>query len=81
VLAGAAELKKMAKSGNQYVRYGALKVIKSSLVDNWQSKEDKISSAIEKDKKDGKDVSSLEAEKKSVAELKNKLIEVYNSVK
>lgn len=81
VLAGAAELKKMAKSGNQYVRYGALKVIKSSLVDNWQSKEDKLSSAIEKDKKEGKDVSGLEAEKKAAGELKSKLVEIYNSVK
>lgn len=81
IIAGATDISKMAKSPNQYVRYGSLKVLKSVLIDNWQSKEDKLTSAIEKDKKDGKDVSELEAEKKSVKELKDKLIEIYNSVK
>lgn len=81
VIAGATDISKMAKSPNQYVRYGSLKVLKSVLIDNWQSKEDKLTSAIEKDKKEGKDVSALEAEKKFVKDLKDKLTEIYNSVK
>lgn len=78
---GANELSKMTKSSNQYVRYGALKVLKTSLVENWQSKEDKLNSAIEIAKKESKDIAALESEKKIVTETKNKLIEIYNSVK
>jgi len=81
VIAGANELSKMAGSSNKYVRYGALKVLKSSLVDFWQEKEDKLSSAIETAKKENKDVTKLEAEKKIISETKNKLIEKYNFVK
>ena len=54
---------------------------KSSLVDFWQEKEDKLSSAIETAKKENKDVTKLEAEKKIISETKNKLIEKYNFVK
>lgn len=81
VINAATELSKMSKSGNQYVRYAALKVMKSNLVENWQSKEDKLSSAIETAKKESKDTAALEAEKKTVNETKTKLTEIYNTVK
>lgn len=81
VIAGATEISKMAKSSNQYVRYGALKVLKSTLIENWKTKEEKLASSIEKDKKEGKDVTALENEKKNAKELKDKLTEIYNSVK
>lgn len=81
VIAGANELSKMTSSSNKYVRYGALKVLKSSCVDFWQEKEDKLKSAIETAKKENKDVTQLESDKKTVSETKNKLIEIYNFVK
>ncbi len=81
VIAGATEISKMAKSGNQYVRYGALKILKSTLIENWKSKEEKLSSTIEKEKKEGKDVTALEKERTAAKDLRDKLTEIYNSVK
>ena len=81
VLSGANELAGMAKGGGRYVKYGALRVLKTSLVDNWESKESKLKSAIETATKENKDVTAMNAELKIVTETKNKLIEIYNSVK
>lgn len=80
-LAGAGDLSKMAKSDNKFVKYTALRIYKSSLVDNWQDKEDKLKSKIETATKDSKDVTALNAELKTVSDTKNKLVEIYNAVK
>lgn len=81
VLDGANELVKMAKSDNKFVKYTALKIYKSSLVDNWQDKEDKLNSKIEAAKKENKDVTSLNAELKTVVDTKSKLVEIYTTIK
>lgn len=81
ILNGAGELAKMTKSSNQYVRYGALRVLKNSLIDNLQDKETKLAKGIETAKKENKDFAQLESEKKSLAELREKVTGIYNSVK
>ena len=81
VIGGAKELAGMAKGGGRYVKYGALRVLKMSLVDNWESKEKKLKADIETAKKENKDVTAMNAELKTVTETKDKLTEIYNTVK
>jgi aminopeptidase N len=78
---GANDLAKMASTGGKYVRYGALRVLKTSLVENYESRESKLKSNIEAAKKENKDVTAMTAELKTVSETKAKLTEIYNSVK
>ncbi len=80
-IAGANDLAGMAASGGKYVRYGALRVLKTSLVENYESRESKLKSSIETAKKENKDVTAMNAELKTVSETKTKLTEIYNSVK
>jgi len=80
-LAGANDLGGLAKSGNKYVKYGALKVIKTYLIDNYESRESKLKSGIDAAKKENKDVAAMETELKTVSDTKTKLVEIYNSVK
>ncbi len=80
-IAGANDLATMAKSGGKYVQYGAKRVLKTSLVENWESKESKLKTDIEAAKKENKDVTAMNAELKTVSETKAKLTEIYNSVK
>lgn len=80
VTAGAQELAKLAISSNQYVRYSAQRVLKSMLIDSWQDKEDKLAKAIEAAKKENKDTTALEAEKKAATEIKETLTGIYSSV-
>ncbi len=80
-MAGAAELTKMSKSDNQFVKYTAQKLFKSNLVDVWQDREDKQNKLIEAAKKESKDVTSLNAELKTISETKTKLAEMYKSLK
>ena len=65
-IAGANDLAAMAKSGGKYVQYGAKRVLKSSLVENWESKESKLKTDIETAKKENKDVTAMSAELKTV---------------
>ena len=81
VLAGANELAGMAKGGGRYVKYGALRVLKMSLVDNWESKEKKLKADIDAATKENKDVTAMNTELKTVTDTKTKLTEIYNSVK
>ncbi len=78
---GANDLAKMASTGGKYVQYGAKRVLKTSLVENWESKESKLKADIETAKKENKDVTAMNAELKTVSETKAKLTEIYNSVK
>jgi hypothetical protein len=78
---GANDLAALAKGGNKYVKYGALRVLKTNLVENYESRESKLKSAIETATKENKDVTAMNAELKTVTETKNKLTEIYNSVK
>ena len=78
---GANDLAKMASTGGKYVRYGALRVLKTSLVENYESRESKLKSSIEAAKKENKDVTAMNAELKTVSETRAKLTEIYNSVK
>ncbi len=78
---GANDLAKMASTGGKYVKYGALRVLKTSLVENYESRENKLKSNIETAKKENKDVTAMNAELKTITETKNKLTEIYNSVK
>jgi hypothetical protein len=71
----------MAKNGGKFVKYGALRVLKSSLVDNWESKEKKLKNDIEASKKENKDVTAMTAELQKVSDTKTKLTDIYNSVK
>ena len=80
-IAGANDLARMASSGGKYVQYGAKRVLKTSLVENWENKESKLKSNIEAAKKENKDVTAMNAELKTVTETKNKLTEIYNSLK
>ena len=80
-IAGANDLSGLAKSGNKYVKFGALKVIKSNLIDNWEGKEKKLKKDIETATKENKDVAALNAELATVTDTKNKLVEIYNKVK
>ncbi len=77
----AEELGKMSKSDNQFVKYTALKVFKSSLIENWEEKEEKLRAKIEDAKKNNKDVSSLNSELKTATETKDKLIGMYKGLK
>lgn len=80
-LTGANDLGGLARSGNKYVKYGALKVIKTYLIDNYESRESKLKSNIDAAKKENKDVAALETELKTISDTKAKLVEIYNSVK
>jgi aminopeptidase N len=80
-IAGANDFAGLTKSGNKYVKYGALKVMKTYLVENYESRESKLKSNIETAKKENKDVTAMETELKTVTETKNKLTDIYNSVK
>ncbi len=80
-IAGANDFAAMTKGGNKYVKYGALRVIKTKLVENYESRESKLKSAIETAIKENKDVTAMNAELKTVTETKNKLTDIYNSVK
>ncbi len=80
-IAGANDFAAMTKGGNKYVKYGALRVIKTNLVENYESRESKLKSAIETAIKENKDVTAMNAELKTVTETKNKLTDIYNSVK
>jgi aminopeptidase N len=80
-IAGANDFAAMTKGGNKYVKYGALRVLKTNLVENYESRESKLKSAIETATKENKDVKAMNTELKIVTETKNKLTEIYNSVK
>jgi aminopeptidase N len=81
VINAATILSQDAKNGSKYVRYGALQVMKSNLVNVWEYKEKKLKTDIEAAKKESKDTSSMEAELKTTSETKTKLNEIYSSVK
>jgi aminopeptidase N len=80
-IAGANDFAGLAKSGNKYVKYGAQKVMKTYLIDNYESRESKLKSNIEAAKKENKDVTAMNAELQKISETKAKLTEIYNSVK
>ncbi|MBK7666370.1 MAG: M1 family peptidase [Sphingobacteriaceae bacterium] len=80
-IAGANDLAGLTKGGNKYVKYGALRVLKTNLVENYEGRESKLKSNIEAAKKENKDVTAMNAELKTVTETKNKLTDIYNSVK
>ncbi len=80
-IAGATDLASMAANGGKYVRYGAMRVLKVSLIENYESRESKLKSNIEAAKKENKDVTAMNTELKTVSETKAKLTEIYNSVK
>ncbi|HWY13421.1 MAG TPA: M1 family aminopeptidase [Bacteroidia bacterium] len=79
-ITGANNLASMTKGG-RYVKYGALRVMKTSLVDVWEGKEKKLKTDIETAKKENKDVTAMTAELKTATETKDKLNEIYNTVK
>lgn len=81
VLTGANEMAALAKNGNKYVKYGALSVIKSMLINTWDAKEKKLRSEVEAAKKENKDASALETDLKTASDTKAKLNEIYSSIK
>jgi hypothetical protein len=81
VLKGGEDLISLSKSDNQLVKYTAMKIFKNNLIDVWQEKEDKQNAKITEAKTAGKDVSAYTAELKTISDTKNKLIELYRSVK
>lgn len=78
---GANDLSLIANTDNKYVKYTALKVIKDNVLKSWQEKEDKLKSKIEKAKTENTDSSAISAELKTATETKNKILEIYNSIK
>ena len=78
---GANELSALADTDNKYVKYTVLKVIKDNVLKSWQEKEDSLKVKIEKAKTDNTDSSAISAELKIATETKNKISEIYNSIK
>ncbi|MGZ3930867.1 MAG: M1 family metallopeptidase [Bacteroidia bacterium] len=80
-ISGATELSNMAKTDNNYVKYTAMKLLKSDLIDVWQDREDKQKQKIEDAKKESKDVTALSGDLKIISDTKAKLVEIYKGIK
>lgn len=81
VLDGANELVKMGISDNPYVKYTAQKVMKDLLLKTWQDREDALEARIETAKKEHQDTTALATELHNVSDTKQRLLELYHTMK
>ena len=70
---GAKDLVSIANTDNKYIKYTALKSLKDNLVKTWQEKE----ATLIKNTATTNDATNIELQK--TTDIKNKLIELYNS--